>query len=74
MTQADEIRFMKARIIRLAAEEWGLTIEKVVDLFDEHAVLQYIAEFYGIFHCEGDQAVLADIREYLESRGVAVNA
>ena len=28
---------------------------------------------YGIFHCEGDEAVLEDITELLEKKGVKVS-
>lgn len=73
MSEKEEIRFMKARLLRLASEEWNMTVEQVVDLFDQHEVLPYIAEFFGIFHVEGDYAVLEDIREYLAKRGVTVD-
>lgn len=73
MKEIDDIRFMKARIIRLASEEWGKSIEEIVDLFDEYSVLEYITEGYGIFHVEGDYAVLEDIREYLNNRGLDID-
>lgn len=34
MKEKDEIRFMKARLIRLASEEWKRSPEEIVDLFD----------------------------------------
>lgn len=33
-------------------------------LFKEADVLGYIEKCYGIFHCEGDEAVLEDITEF----------
>ena len=34
MKEKDEIRFKKARLIRLASEEWKRSPEEIVDLFD----------------------------------------
>lgn len=65
---------MQTRLIRLASEEWHLPIEKIVDLFKKVDVLGYIETGYGIFHCEGDDAVLEDISEFLERKGLKVNA
>ena len=54
---------MQTRIIRLASEEWHLSIEKIIEIFDKVDVLGYIETGYGIFHCEGDEAVLEDITD-----------
>ncbi len=62
---------MQTRIIRLASEEWNKPIEKITELFAEYEVLQYIEECFGIFHVEGDRAVLEDIAAYLKNRGAA---
>ena len=74
MSEKSEIIFMQTRIIRLASEEWHMSIEKVVEMFDKVDVLGYIETCYGIFHCEGDEAVLEDITEFLERKGIKVNA
>ena len=74
MSEKSEITFMQTRLIRLASEEWHLPIEKIVDLFKKVDVLGYIEPGYGIFHCEGDDAVLEDISEFLERKGLKVNA
>ena len=74
MSEKSEITFMQPRLIRLASEEWHLPIEKIVDLFKKVDVLGYIETGYGIFHCEGDDAVLEDISEFLERKGLKVNA
>lgn len=34
----------------------------------------YIEKGYGIFHCEGDEVVLDDITEFLEGKGIKINA
>ena len=58
MSEKTEITFMQTRLIRLASEEWHLPVEQIIHLFKEADVLGYIEKCYGIFHCEGDEAVL----------------
>lgn len=74
MSGKAEITFMQTRIIRLASEEWHLSVEKIIDLFKKADVLGYIEKGYGIFHCEGDEAVLEDIEEFLDGKGIKINA
>ncbi len=74
MSEKAEITFMQTRLIRLASEEWHLPIEQIIYLFKKSDVLGYIEKGYGIFHCEGDEAVLEDITELLEGKGIEVNA
>lgn len=64
MSEKTEITFMQTRLIRLASEEWHLAVEQIIHLFKEADVLGYIEKCYGIFHCEGDEAVLEDITEF----------
>lgn len=73
MNEKDEIRYMKVRLVRLASEEWNKSIEEVSDLFMINGVFDYINTGYGIFHVEGDLAVLEDIKGYLLNKGVSVN-
>lgn len=74
MSEKAEITFMQTRLIRLASEEWHLPIEKIIELFKRIDVLGYIEKGYGIFHCEGDEAVLEDITELLEEKGIKIDA
>lgn len=74
MSEKSEITFMQTRLIRLASEEWHLPIEKIIELFKRVDVLGYIEKGYGIFHCEGDEAVLDDITELLEEKGIKIDA
>lgn len=73
MSEKAEITFMQTRLIRLASEEWHLPIEKIIDLFKRVDGLGYIEKGYGIFRCEGDEAVLEDITEFLEGKGMKVH-
>lgn len=74
MNDKIEITFMQTRMIRLAAEEWHLSIDEVVEIFRKTKVFDYIEKGYGIFHCEGDEAVLEDIGEFLERKGIDIYA
>ena len=74
MSEKAEILFMQTRLIRLASEEWCLPIEKIVELFKRVDVFGYIEKGYGIFQCEGDETVLDDITEFLEGKGIKINA
>lgn len=69
-----EITFMQTRMIRLASEEWQLPIGRIVEIFRKMNVFSYIEKGYGIFHCEGDEAVLDDIGEFLARKGINVYA
>ena len=44
-----EITFMQTRLIRLASEEWHLSVEQIIHLFKEADVFGYIEKCYGIF-------------------------
>ena len=72
MNEERQIIFMEVRLIRLAVQTWNKSIERVLEIFKEHRVLYYIREGFGIFHCEGDRAVLDDIEEMLKRKGVDV--
>lgn len=69
MLRETEITFMQTRLIRLASEEWQLPVEKVIHTFKKYGVLGYIEIGYGIFSCEGDEAVLDDITDFLKRKG-----
>lgn len=73
MSEKEQIIFMQTRIIRLASQEWHLPVERIIELFTQAKVLEYIESAYGIFHCEGDEAVLEDISEMLDRKGVKLN-
>ena len=74
MSKETEITFMQTRLIRLASEEQHLTVEQVIHIIKENDVLGYIEIGYGIFHCEGDEAVLDDITDFLNRKGIKINA
>ena len=65
---------MRKQRLLLCKEEWHLPIEQIIHLFKEADVLGYIEKCYGIFHCEGDEAVLEDITEFLQRKGIEISA
>ena len=60
MSEKEEIIFMQTRLVRLASKEWHLPVDEIFNIFGKADVLGYIEKCYGIFHCEGDDAVLED--------------
>ncbi len=44
-------------------------MEKTASLFAEYHILQYLEECFGIFHVQGDEAVLEDVEAYLKNKG-----
>jgi hypothetical protein len=74
MSEKAEIVFMQTRLLRLASEEWHMSIQEVNILFDKYGILKLIADCYGVFHMEGDYAVFDEIKTVLKNKGVDVNA
>lgn len=74
MSEKSQILFMQTRLIRLASEEWNMPIENILIVFEKYSILAYIETGYDVFHCEGDEAVLEDITELLERKGMKINA
>lgn len=74
MNERQQIIYMQARLMRLASEEWKKPIELITELFANYGVLQYVEDCFGIFHVEGDEAILDDIAIYLKSKGAMYDA
>ena len=74
MSAKEEIIFMQTRLVRLASEEWNLSLDEILNLFSKYNILEYIEKGYGIFHCEGDEAVLEEITELLKEKGEKIDA
>lgn len=74
MNERQQMIYMQTRLIRLASEEWNKPVEVITKLFSKYDVLEYMEECFGIFHVEGDEAVLEDIVKYLKNKGVTDHA
>ncbi len=70
MNERQQIIYMQTRIMRLASEEWNKPVDIIAGLFKKYKVFQYIEEGFGIFHVEGDEAVMEDVVTYLKNKGV----
>ena len=74
MTKQKEIIFMQVRLIRLASEEWKISIQKANAIFDKFGILKFIKDCYELFNTEGDRAVLNEIEKVLKNKGVDVHS
>ena len=72
MNERLQILFMQTRLLRLAREEWHLTLKDANRLYCDNGVYRYIADLWGLFHVEGDDAVFDEIKTYLKRRGVTI--
>lgn len=74
MSEKLQILFMQTRLIRLAAEKWNTSVIKSNDIFAKYDIFQFIEDCFGIFHMEGDAAVLDEIGLLLCNKGVDISA
>lgn len=72
MNEELQILYMQARLVRLATNEWGMTMSEVNEIFAVNNVYGYIKKLWELFHMEGDMAVLDDIQDYLTNKGVNI--
>lgn len=72
MGERQQITYMQARIVRLASLLWDMPINDAASIFMRGGALAYIERNFGLFHMEGDEAVLADVEAYLAHKGVHV--
>ena len=72
MPEKLQILYMQTRLVRLASEKWQIPIEKINTFFQNNGIYHYIADFWGLFHIESDEAVLEDIENHLSSKGVKI--
>ena len=72
MDEKRQILYMQVRLVRLASEEWNVSIRDIGKLFYDNGVFDYIYKLWDMFHIEGDYAVLDDIKSYLQSREVTI--
>ncbi|MCD8054815.1 MAG: DUF3791 domain-containing protein [Lachnospiraceae bacterium] len=68
MGEKQQILYMQTRLLRRASEEWNLPMQTVATLFARFDVFSYIEKEFGLFHVEGDDAVLEEITAYLKNR------
>ena len=74
MSESQEIIFMQARLLRLASNNWKMTIQNAGSIFFKYGLLALIRDCYDMFHTEGDEAVLEEMEKILKHKGVDVHA
>ncbi len=74
MSKSSEIVFMQVRLLRLASEEWHMSVQQVNVIFDKYCIFKFIEDCYDVFHMEGDYAVFDEINTVLKNKGVDINA
>ncbi|MDY6317811.1 MAG: DUF3791 domain-containing protein [Oribacterium sp.] len=74
MSESEEIIFMQARLLRLASNNWKMTIQNAGSIFSKYDILPLIRDCYYMFHTEGDEAVFEEIEKVLKHKGVDVHA
>ena len=74
MPERSQMIHMLVRVARLAAERWGMPLSQAATIFGASDAFRYISRNYGLFHMEGDEAVLDDVEEYLAAKEVQFNA
>lgn len=71
MGEREQIVYMQVRIVRMYAASHGLALARAARAFDDAGAFHYIADCWGLFHVEGDDAVLRDIESFLQAKEVA---
>lgn len=65
----DEILFMQIRLVDCASKKWHKSIKETSQIFKKYDVYRFIRRCYGIFHTEGDEAVMYDIQNHINKIG-----
>lgn len=74
MSEQSQMIHMLVRVCRLAASRWDMALKDAVGILAPADALGYIRRNFGLFHMEGDEAVLDDVEEYLRAKGVNPHA
>lgn len=74
MSERSQMIHMLVRIARLASERWRMTLAQAATILGAFDAFGYISRNFGLFHMEGDEAVLDDVEEYLIAKGGIPNA
>ena len=70
MSEKTEITFMQTRLIRLASEEWHLSVEQIIHLFKKADVLGYIEKMlWDFFIVKAMKLCLKILLNFCKERG-----
>ena len=65
----NQIDHMQVRLFQKAWRRWKLDIGTCAEIFDNYDVDKYIEDMFEVFHVQGDDANLHEIRRYLRLKG-----
>ena len=65
MDEREQIIYMQVRVARMVAERRGITLADAARLLADGGGFRYIADNWGLFHLEGDEAVCDDVLVYV---------
>lgn len=71
MGEREQIVYMQVRIVRMYAASHALTLAQAARTFDEAGAFRYISDCWGLFHIEGDDAILQDVESFMQTKGAA---
>ena len=68
MDERAQIVYMQMRLIRLASEKWKMSIPDVCDKFSKYDIFNFVDKCFGLFHVQGDNAILYEIEQFIEEK------
>lgn len=74
MSQRDkDISFFVVWVLNKAAEAWGKSPSEVYRALQAKSIVtDYLMGFYDVAHSMGEEAILADLSQLAQTRGVAL--
>ncbi len=64
-----QITYMQVRIARIFAASHGISLAEAARMLDAAGAFRYIADCWGLFHVEGDEAVLHEVEQFMSAKG-----
>ena len=63
----DPVIYMQVEMSNLYMSRFSLTLDEFIALDEANGLLEFIEEGYGPFHLMGDQGILDEIHDYVQS-------
>ena len=65
-----DIADMQCWVFRMAQTRWNISAHRLVDIFRQYKILDFIADCYDILHLSGYECALDDVERLLSNEGV----
>ena len=69
----DEVLYMEVRVFRRFLNKYKIKAKDAYHIFEENDIWGYIEACYETLHMSGDDYVINDIQEILQSKGVVLS-